>query len=153
MQDAKDVPAAKPGKADLERVEPPRPPPRPTEAAARALVAERFGGYEERFATQMRDPAWAPQVEEQARSVMTGEALRGVRLQSFTCATTLCKLEAQAGSEEDLQALTRTFARGVSGLPQGSFREVDDGRGGLILQGFFAREGHNLEEAAEEGGW
>jgi hypothetical protein len=125
-------------------VEEPDPRQRLTVEQAQLDTTERFVRYDETFRKESRDASWAQQVERQASTVFSLPALKNVQLQSFDCGSSLCKLAAHANSASDFSQLARTLPEQMTSLPQGTFRKVDDGRGGFKVEAYFARAGQTL---------
>ncbi len=131
--------------AIAEPAPPERPKVPPTRDEARAAAARDFDRYDTHFAAEARDPAWATSTERQLSTVLTGATLASARLESFQCASSMCKLEAHTDNEGDFETFAHTIAeKATAFLPSGRFRQVDDGHGGLKVEGYFMKDGARL---------
>jgi hypothetical protein len=120
----------------------PKVPPSPEQERARA--ARSFARYDEHFRGQPRDEAWATQTERSVEAVLRDPELAFARIDQFRCASSVCKLEAQVANEQEFESFAQAFGPKTTFLPAGTFRQIDDGHGGLKVEAFLLKAGHSL---------
>jgi hypothetical protein len=136
-------PEAKPAEAEgAPLLVGPKTPPSPEQERARA--AQTFARYDDHFHSQRRDDAWATQTEHSVEAVLRDPAFAFARIDEFRCASSVCRLQAQVANEEEFETFANAFGPKTTFLPSGTFRQVDDGHGGLKVEAFLVKAGHSL---------
>jgi hypothetical protein len=136
-------PEAKPTEAEgTSQLAPSKAPPSQEEERARA--AQTFARYDDHFHGQRRDDAWATQTERSVEAVLRDPAFAFARIDEFRCASSVCRLEARVANAEEVEAFANAFGPKTTFLPSGTFRQIDDGHGGLKVEAFLVKAGHSL---------
>lgn len=97
------------------------------------------------------DAAWGPAAERSIAEVLAGDAsLKGHRLISAQCRSTLCRVETSHGSRSEGSRLGALLPTRLPALPSGTMRIESRGAQDFRTVIYFARAGHHVPRLPEE---
>ena len=112
---------------------------------AKARTAARYEFLDKSFQSEARDPSWSGDVEHEILGVFQDETFANVRLQSASCASSMCKVELVLTDQTEFQEFQMKAAQALQPfLPRGTMREEDGHDGSLAVTAYLVRPEHRL---------
>lgn len=111
-----------------------------TPEEAKAQASARYAFLDDSFRSEERDPVWSKEVESDIFNTLQRERFEGVRLQTASCASTMCKIEVLLESDSSFAEFQTEFVQALGPyLPRGSMKHDQNGDGSVAVTAYLAR--------------
>jgi len=121
-----------------------------SDAEIERRVGVRFAALDARLRSETRDAGWARETEARLTGALASAELSKYRVESLSCATTMCKLDTLAANDEEADQLLKDLPSQIAFMGSGVLHKAPLGDGRMRVTTFLGRPGQPLPDTPAE---